>query len=114
MLTKLFEIASANQPRNAKRNYFQSILEIPIDVKGQWRVINEVLSKGRTDRSIRKLKIHDEVIVNQQEIFNSFNDYFINIGPKLAHNIHIDGVDLVPMTASQESPCSVYLSTITS
>lgn len=95
--------------RNAKKNYFQGKLEIATDVEGQWRIINKVINKGRTDKTIKQLKVSGAIIENQQEIASKSNDYFIDIGPKSARSIHTDEVEVIPRMITPQATL-LYLS----
>lgn len=74
--------------RIAKKKHFSlKFKELQHDPKGTWSVINNLLNKGGNKSSISYCFIDDDNIVNDP-IANAFNDYFVNIGPSLAKNIH--------------------------
>ena len=57
-----------------------------------WKAINNVL--GRSQKQTSQSKFRDECgncITNSEDISNGFNDFFVNIGPKLASEIHSTG-----------------------
>ena len=55
-----------------------------------WRTLNEILNSGRKNRRLPNEFIEintTETIKDPSKIANSFNEYFVNIAPKLAKNI---------------------------
>ena len=57
------------------------------DAKNTWKLINGILNKHGKKNTISKIKIDNRTIDESQEIVDSFNNYFVEIGPKLASNI---------------------------
>ena len=74
--------------RQAKRNYFNGKFDAVKDnIKSTWKLINNLLNKNKNrDKTIDSLEIETEKITNKQDIANSFNDFFVNIGTKLQHS----------------------------
>ena len=57
-----------------------------------WRTINNIIGRGKKQLSQSKFK--DECgncYTNPKDVSNRFNDFFVNIGPKLASNIQCTG-----------------------
>lgn len=58
-----------------------------------WKNINQVLSgKGRCSKttSINKIKAqNDDILSDETDIANRFNEYFTEIGPKLASQLKV-------------------------
>ena len=54
------------------------------DIGQSWKVINNLLGKNRKSNNIPQLKIDDIIISDDNLIAESLNDFFINIGAKLA------------------------------
>ena len=55
-----------------------------------WRTLNEILNSGRENKTLPNEFIENnttETIKDPSKIANSFNEYFVNIAPKLAKNI---------------------------
>ena len=79
--------------RKSKRSYFYSKFEhAKNDMRKTWKAINNVL--GRSQKQTSQSKFRDECgncITNSEDISNGFNDFFVNIGPKLASEIHSTG-----------------------
>ena len=79
--------------RDAKKNYFENCLSnCKNDLKETWRVINDALGRNNSGKLLPDIfKINNTKVDNKLEIANAFNDYFKNIGEKLADNIHYNG-----------------------
>ena len=61
-------------------------------MKQTWNTINSVLGGGKKQSTQNKFKDDDgNVFIDPEDISNQFNDFFVNIGPKLASNIHSSG-----------------------
>ena len=76
--------------RKSKRMfYFKKFNKIKNDMRQTWKTINTVLGRTQNKRLSEKFKkdsgttITDPVIIS-----NEFNDFFVNVGPKLASEIH--------------------------
>ena len=57
--------------------------------KKTWQIIKEVIGKSKLIHStlLRKTVINKDVILEEQQIANAFNNFVINIGPKLANDM---------------------------
>lgn len=79
--------------RNAKSKFFCDRIEDcvnNVDPKKSWSLINTLLGKNIKSTNISELLVNDTVISDPKLIAESFNEYFINIGPKLAAESNID------------------------
>ena len=57
-----------------------------------WKEINNILGKHNKHSAQSKFKDDSgNIISNSQEIANKFNEFFVNVGPKLASEIHNEG-----------------------
>ena len=65
------------------------------DPKQSWKLINELLGKNNKANNIAQLKIDNTIITDGRMIAESFNDYFVNIGAKLANEIENNTLDPV-------------------
>ncbi|XP_047125565.1 uncharacterized protein LOC124807591 [Hydra vulgaris] len=54
-----------------------------------WQVLNEIIGKPKINKSFipKILHIKNKTITNEKNIANEFNNFFVNIGPKLAAKI---------------------------
>ena len=60
-------------------------------MKQTWREINTIIGKGKKQSSQCEFQGDNGVITDPQEISNRFNNFFVNIGPKLASEIKSNG-----------------------
>lgn len=75
--------------RDAKKSFYNAkFTEFSNDMKKTWTLINSIISRKKHRESLPKI-FFDEIksYENSQDIANGFNDFFINIGEKLAANI---------------------------
>ena len=57
------------------------------DPRKSWSLINDLLGKKRKSNNITELYVNDVIISEDNLIAETFNDFFINIGSKLASKI---------------------------
>jgi hypothetical protein len=76
--------------RKAKADYYKScFLKYRDDMKNTWATIKEIMNKTTDNSNYPKTFIIDNSEVNDPKIIaDIFNKYFVQIGPKLASNIH--------------------------
>ena len=51
---------------------------------GLWRTLGSIISKKNKETKIIKLKINNKITSDPLKIANTLNDFFTDIGPKLA------------------------------
>ena len=75
--------------RKNKSSYFrEKIAECnKNDAKNTWKLINSLMSRSNKSNLIKEIKIDDQIISKNDKISEAFNDYFIDIGPKLASDV---------------------------
>ena len=83
---KLFE---SIKQRAKSQYYSKMILHTKITHKKTWQIMKEVIGKGKlVNNSLPKhLILNNRNIFDQKTFANSFNEYFVNPGPKLACEI---------------------------
>ena len=85
----------AKELRNAKRNYYRNRFYQNIgDSRRTFRALNDVLGNNTSDsRTISSLVINNQEVTDASEIAEGMNEFFTNIGEKLAESIpHTDSV----------------------
>ena len=83
---KLFESIK----QTTKSQYYSKIiLHYKDNVKITWQIIKEVIRKGKLVNNLlpKHLIFNNRNIFDQKIIANSFNEYFVNVWPKLASEI---------------------------
>ena len=56
----------------------------PSDLKKTWSLINSLTGKNNKSSNINEIIVNNNTISDPIAIAESFSDYFVNIGPKLA------------------------------
>ena len=72
--------------RKSKAKYFQQKINDceENDPKATRKLINCLVGKSHKSNPVTEIELEGKSIVDGSEISEAFNDYFINIGPKLA------------------------------
>jgi len=75
--------------RKAEKTYYSTILiNNKNDIKFTWKVLNTIIRKHKKSQTnCDTFKINNVEEKDKTKIANGFNEYFANIGPKLANNI---------------------------
>ncbi|CAB4011406.1 Hypothetical predicted protein, partial [Paramuricea clavata] len=73
--------------RKAKSKYFCDKIQASSqmgDSKSGWAWINSLLGRKHKNVNINELKVNDDIISDDKSITETLNEYFINIGMKMA------------------------------
>ena len=96
----------------AERLYYdQKFLIHSADARKTWHYINEILGKDKSQKKLFSFEGPSGKRLSDMEIATMFNDYFVNIGPNLAHNISCSNTnfkDFLPPSPSNSAyfaPC---------
>ena len=73
--------------RREKEYYHDKLAACANDIKKSWKIMKEIIHKGKRRKTCSKFNINDVVIDDNQVIASKFNDYFVNIGSSLANKI---------------------------
>jgi hypothetical protein len=87
---KSFNLIYTSCKRKAKNFYYNNLfLEYKLDLKTTWKLVREVSCSKNANKDCLPdyFRYKDNVLRDPQEIANSFNEYFTEIGPKLADAI---------------------------
>ena len=79
--------------RIAKKNYYcKKFSQAQNDIKSTWNTINQLLDKQKSKSFLPRsfLNDHNIEINDPNLIANNFNDFFVNVGPKLAKEFSHD------------------------
>ena len=77
-----------NLVKNAKKEFYANRFESCIgDSRQTYKLLNDLSGKSQVSRNIPILKSSNGLIATNDEIANSFNDYFADIGKKIASKI---------------------------
>ena len=72
---------------NAKSKFFEDKIgesSRSNDPRKTWTLINSQLRRNNKLNNVSSLSVNENEILDSKSIAEAFNDYFINIGPKLA------------------------------
>ena len=75
--------------KEAKLIYYHRTFEnYKYDIKNTWKTISSLLCKStKKDSPIKEIRVNDKLCTNLNDICKGFNDFFVNIGPKLAADL---------------------------
>ena len=82
--------------RFSEKKYYTDKLRAHSDnMKETWKILNEIVKRKNAVTNLNETFISKTgaKITNKHEVANGFNDFFVNVGPKLADNIKIDETD---------------------
>ncbi len=75
--------------RISKKDYYaEKLSSCKHNIKQTWTVLNSILGHKKNNSSPTSFDINDELVSDPQIISNHFNSHFVNIGSKLAAQIH--------------------------
>ena len=98
----------------AEKHYVHDlIIKYSGDMKKSWGIIKNIINKNQKPHTQSRYIIEDNlVILNKNIICNRFNDFFVNIGPKLAKSITIVNKSPLSYTGNRLT-VSIYLEPVT-
>ena len=74
-----------------EREYYEHRLqETKQNLKASWRILKEILNKNKNNLSCLRFYNNNMVCNDKKRIAESFNSFFVNVGPNLAKNIPSD------------------------
>ena len=73
----------------AKTKYYENLFnQYKSNIKMTWKTISEIICKSNSKRKeLEKIIVDSNVVTNKREICERYNEFFTNIGPKLAEKI---------------------------
>ena len=87
---KKFRNKNLSNQRKTERNYYKEQFELnENDIRKSWKVIKDVIGKHehRLCNDHEDFYINSKLTIDKNQIANSFNNYFVNIGKSLAQQI---------------------------
>ena len=95
-----------------ERDHYASLIEEnKSNLKKSWRILKEIISKKQNSGTSSRFLVNNKFITDKKEISNSFNSFFINIGPSLAGKI--PSVDKAPSSFMKNRIIdSIYLTEV--
>lgn len=92
----------------SRKLYYNNALdEHKNNLKQTWQILKEVVGLPNKSACSKTFLINNQEVTNPNEIANSLNEYFVNVGANLASSIPHS--DLNPTDLIDHSPSSIYL-----
>ena len=82
-----------NLIKETKNEYFRNKPSNAKNSKESWQTINELLNKKPKTTEVKELDINGQLITDDDEIADAFNQYFSTIGSTLSDKIIGNGID---------------------
>ena len=82
-----------NLIKETKNEYFRNKLSNAKNSKESWPTINELLNKKPKTTEVKELDINGQLVTDDDEIADAFNQYFSTIGSTLSDKIRSNGTD---------------------
>ena len=97
----------------AKKHYNKEFNERKGNLRYSWKLIKEVINKNKVKMELSDyFKENETIISDPVKISNKFNEYFINVGPKLAERIQNNNVNFT-IFLGERSVNSFFLDAVT-
>ena len=98
----------------AKKHYYnKEFNEHKGNLRYSWKLIKEVINKNKVKMELSDhFKVNETMTSDPVEISNKFNEYFINVGPKLAERIQNNNVNFTTFLG-ERSVNSIFLDAVT-
>ena len=72
----------------SEREHYQTLLKNNANnMKKSWKILKEVINKKKSSSSCSRFVVNNSITTNRKIIADSFNSFFIDIGPNLASKI---------------------------
>lgn len=112
---KKYKNKLTNIIRISKKEYYKNKLDNnKNNTKGIWNILNNIIRDGAKQNGLPKYFIDKDIEnYNMDEVADSFNNFFVNIGPELAGKIpdtRSDGEHMGKLGNS--NPCSMFLNVV--
>ena len=90
-LYNLFRNRVNRELMKAKKNYYTKYFEENNNnIKKTWEGIRSIINIKSTKSTISQIKVNNKVIINQKEIVDTLNNFFVNVGPNTERNIPVN------------------------
>ena len=94
-----------------KKQYYNSaLMKHKGDLKNTWKVLKEVIGVPNKSSISKTFTVDNELVSQPESIAKHFNDYFVNVGGKLATDI--PDTQLSPLRHVKQNAHSVFLAPI--
>ena len=91
---KQYKIRLRTLLRQCERNYYDSCFKAnKNNMRKTWKLIKDALNKTKRQSNAQNFNINNRTVDDKQLIANTFNNFFLNIGPNIAKNIPHSDLD---------------------
>ena len=74
--------------RKYERDYYDQLLSLnKSNLRKSWQIIKDVINRNRNKATCNEFNINNKCVTDNAEIADSFNKFFVNVGPNLAKSI---------------------------
>ena len=88
MLYKFHRNKVKHEVEKAEREFYSKLLDANKgNLRKTWSILKNIINKKKSKRTQTEFKIGDSIVNDKTLIAEKFNDFFTNIGPKLASKI---------------------------
>ena len=95
--------------RRCKKDYYNKLLEKnKNNIKGTWNILNKIIRKGTNSNNTNSFIEKGKSITKMNEIVEGFNNFFVNVGPNLAKQIHPVTAGSGPPTVVERNPSTIF------
>ena len=90
--------------RHSKKEYYtKKFSNNKQNPKKAWRTVNDALGRNRKHTTINEIKLPEKTVTSTDELVEVLNDYFSNIGPRLAESVPNDNDVSFRLFVAQQS-----------
>ena len=95
--------------RKSKRDYFYNkFKDTRNNIKETWKTINSIIGRNNKAKQQSTFRIDDKEVTDSDIISDAFNDFFVNIGPKLASEIQHSGKEYFDYLKQPQEACMFF------
>ena len=99
--------------RFAERDYYDNkFLEYKNDLIKSWKIMKQVINRRKKSTMSSKFIIDNKIVSDKYKIAESFNKFYVNIGPSLAEKIPSAAVDPISYIKNDISQC-IHMTPVT-
>ena len=86
---RLFRNRVTREIKKAKKEYYKTYFENNLsNIRKTWKGIKEIINlNNKQGEQVNQLRQNNKIIDNDEEISNTFNKFFTNVGPQLDNDI---------------------------
>ena len=97
----------------AEKKYHSDLLDSNKDnIKKTWQIMKNIINKNKTKKIQNKFKITDGTMISDGILMsNTFNEFFVNVGPNLAKTIPTQNIS--PLQFMSDPLMNLFLSLMT-